>query len=136
MTTNEPPSDDEVGYGKPPKRSRFQKGTSGNPAGRPKGKKNLATVLEKDLHEKVVINEQGTRKTVTKMEAAVKQLTNKAASGDLAALRLLTALVNSAGSLTPTDPKVATTSAADRKIINRVLEKLGVLKGNNHGDNQ
>jgi hypothetical protein len=26
----------EVGYGKPPKQTRFQKGTSGNPSGRPK----------------------------------------------------------------------------------------------------
>ena len=27
----------EVGYGKPPKASRFKPGTSGNPGGRPKG---------------------------------------------------------------------------------------------------
>ena len=30
--------DYEIGYGKPPEHSRFQKGWSANPAGRPKGK--------------------------------------------------------------------------------------------------
>ena len=46
----------------------------------------------KTLREKVVINEHGKRKTVTKLEAALKQLANKAASGDLRAIRQLVEL--------------------------------------------
>jgi len=49
----------------------------------------VATVFIKTLREKVVINENGQRKTVTKLEAALKQLINKAASGDIRALRQL-----------------------------------------------
>lgn len=79
----------EVGYGKPPEATRFKKGVSGNPKGRPKGSLNVATVFIKTLREKVVINENGRRKTVTKLEAALKQLVNKAASGDIRALRQL-----------------------------------------------
>src|SRR5271155_147156 len=81
-----------VGYRNPPKQSRFRKGVSGNPKGRPKGAFNLATVLWRTLQERVVVNENGVRRTVPKLEAALKQLVNQAASGDLAAIRQLTAL--------------------------------------------
>ncbi len=86
----------KVGYCNPPQHTRFKTGQSGNPQGRPKGTLNMATVLERTLREKVVINENGKRKTITKLEAAIKQLTNKAASGELKALQLLSALVRSA----------------------------------------
>jgi hypothetical protein len=85
-----------VGYRKPPQKTRFRKGSSGNPNGRPKGSNNLATVLERELQRKVVIREYGQRKTITKLEAALTQLTNKSASGDLVAIKLLIALVRSA----------------------------------------
>ena len=45
--------DYEVGYGKPPRHSRFVKGQSGNPRGRPAGAKNFTTLLEEALNEPV-----------------------------------------------------------------------------------
>lgn len=51
--------------GTSPQHTRFKKGQSGNPNGRPKGALNLATVLARTLREKVVINEHGQRKVVT-----------------------------------------------------------------------
>ena len=43
--------DYEVGYGKPPRHTRFTKGQSGNPRGRPPGAKNLKTLLSEALNE-------------------------------------------------------------------------------------
>ena len=84
------PNDDEsVGYKNPPSNSRFRKGVSGNPRGRPKGSRNLATLMKRALREKVAVQENGKRKLITKSEAIVKQFVNKAASGDLRALTQL-----------------------------------------------
>ena len=119
----------EIGFGKPPKHSRFCKGSSGNPKGRPKGRRNLATVLERTLQEKVVINENGVRRTVTKLEAAVKQLVNKAAAGDLVALRQLTALAGSAVEQ-GVDTVTNQLAAADLEVMQGVLKRLeGCAKG-------
>ena len=57
-----PPDDKrhyEVGYGKPPRRTRFTKGQSGNPRGRVRGGKNLKTLLDETLNEPVIVAENG-----------------------------------------------------------------------------
>jgi hypothetical protein len=81
----------EVGYAKPPHRSRFKKGQSGNPAGRVKGSKNVSKLLLQALDEPVVVNENGERKRITKGEAMITQLVNKGASGDARSIQLLLA---------------------------------------------
>ena len=42
--------DYKVGYKKPPLHSRFKKGQSGNPRGRPRGAKNFSSVLLSLIH--------------------------------------------------------------------------------------
>lgn len=121
----EPPKSKVVGYCNPPKHTRFRKGQSGNPRGRPKGRLNIATVLERTLRERVVINENGKRKTVTKLEAAVKQLANQAASGELKALQLLTALVRSAEERAVQVPSSKSAlEENDQKVFLNVVKRL------------
>ena len=75
-----------LGYGKPPRHTRFIKGQSGNPKGRPKGSQNLATILEKACRQRVRVTENGRARSITKFEATMLQLCNKAVSGDLRAI--------------------------------------------------
>ena len=124
-TESKKPKRTRVGYCNPPEDSRFKRGQSGNPKGRPKGTVNLATVLERTLRERVVINENGQRKTVTKLEAALKQLTNKAASGEMKALQLLAALVRSAEERSvQTDVPDSALEEVDEKVVHGILKRL------------
>lgn len=77
-----PTPDYEVGYGKPPKATRFQPGRSGNPRGRPKGTKNLKTDLFEELQEMIEIREGGRTRKVTKQRAFVMALANGSIKGN------------------------------------------------------
>jgi hypothetical protein len=85
------PEDDDydVGYRKPPKGSQFQKGKSGNSSGRPKQDPGIAAVFRKTCKQKVRTNGQNGSQCMTKLEASMTQLVNKAASGDLKAMKVL-----------------------------------------------
>ncbi len=87
------PGDYEVGYKNPPKQTRFKKGQSGNPSGRPKGTKNLKTELMEELQELILVSEGGSRRTVSKQRAMLKSLTAKAVQGDARAATILVNLV-------------------------------------------
>jgi hypothetical protein len=87
-----PPDDErdyEVGYGKPPHHTRFVKGQSGNPRGRPRGAKNMKTLLNKALNEFVTVTESGGRRKVSKREAIATQLVNRSAKADFKAIQIL-----------------------------------------------
>lgn len=88
-SNNRKEKDFDVGYCKPPRHGQFRPGQSGNSKGRPKGATNLPNALFKALNERVVVNENGERKTISKLDAAFKQLANKAASGDARATKLV-----------------------------------------------
>lgn len=79
-------SKEPIGYGKPPKKSQFKPGQSGNPKGRPKGAKSLKSVVQKELASRIEIKVQGKKTKATKLEAAIMKLVNDALSGNTKAL--------------------------------------------------
>jgi hypothetical protein len=89
MSNDSETEDYEVGYGKPPKSGQFKRGVSGNPSGRPKKASDFGSELIRELNSPLIINENGTRKVIKKHQGVVKQLVNKALSGNLPATRLL-----------------------------------------------
>jgi hypothetical protein len=62
----------EVGYGKPPKKTQFQKGISGNLIGRPKKSPDFSDQLIKESKAFVTISENGQKKRLTKQEVVIK----------------------------------------------------------------
>jgi uncharacterized protein DUF5681 len=129
------PKTRNMGYCNPPEHTRFQRGQSGNPQGRPKGTLSMATVLERTLREKVVITENGKRRTITKLEAAIKQLSNKAASGELKALQLLAALVRSAEERAVQAPiSKSALEEVDEKVFLGILKRLEAASKGDQGD--
>jgi uncharacterized protein DUF5681 len=78
-----------VGYGRPPKHTRFKPGHSGNPKGRPKGTINLKTDLMEELSERISVSEGGKSKKLSKQRALLKSLAAKAIKGDARAMNIL-----------------------------------------------
>ena len=79
----------EVGYGKPPKASRFKKGRSGNPKGRPKGAKGIGASLKRELESKVTVREGGRVVTISKSDVLTKRVVEKAMKGDMPAIKMV-----------------------------------------------
>ena len=88
-----PEQEGKTGYKQPPKSSQFQKGQSGNSKGRPKGSKNLKTILLKELESQISIQEKGKVTKVTKQEAFIKGLIANALKGDKYASQILVRLM-------------------------------------------
>ena len=93
----------DIGFGKTPKDTRWKPGKSGNEKGRPKGSKNLKTDLEEELSEMIEFTERGQRKSCSKRRAIIKQLTAKAAKGDVRSAALILKYDLDAGHSRPSD---------------------------------
>jgi Family of unknown function (DUF5681) len=121
--------DYEVGYGKPPRHTRFKKGQSGNPRGRPKGSKNLPTLLSEALNDPVVVAENGRRRKITMRQAIIKQLVKRSATADLRAMKILLDMVRDLESQTePASPETAEFSETDAKVIEQLRARFKAEK--------
>ena len=117
--------DYEVGYGRPPRHTRFVKGQSGNPRGRPPGAKNMKTLLTKALNERVVVTDDSGRRMLTKREAIVTQLVNRSAKADFKAIQILLGMLRDVESDADPHSSDPTFTEADQQIIARIKARLG-----------
>lgn len=82
----------EIGYGKPPVASRFRRGTSGNPLGRPRqprGKTTFGGAMRELLMSDVTVEVDGRRRPMLRIEALVNALVTGAMAGNVSAARLV-----------------------------------------------
>jgi hypothetical protein len=113
-----------VGYGKPPRHTRFKPGQSGNPRGRVKGRKNLATELLEELSERVIVTENGRQKKLSKQTVILKRMVTDAAQGDANARDQLLKLIGVIEQATPDTTDKAPQSSEDAKILERFRARL------------
>jgi hypothetical protein len=97
---------DYVGYKRPPTRTRFRKGQSGNPNGRHRhGPVAAATILAEELQSIVSVSENGQPLKIEKFRLVVKQAINQAIKGNNRPFMLLVKMLDSLERLikTPTN---------------------------------
>jgi hypothetical protein len=116
--------DSEGGYKRPPKETQFKKGVSGNPKGRPKGSKSFNSKFLEVSNELITITERGKTRTITKGDAAIHQLVNKAASGDHRALKESTLIRRDIEASKLKEGGGAENDQRERKIANSLLERM------------
>lgn len=120
-------SDYQIGYGKPPRLTRFKPGESGNPRGRPRGAKTLALLLDEDLKQPVTKNENGRRRRISKQAAIVKHMVNKALSGDPRLLQLLLNELHVREMRADSSPSGTNLDEADREVMRQIRERITKL---------
>lgn len=64
---------DDVGYKSPPKHTRYKKGQSGNPNGRPLGSKSLRGLVYEKGEELIELQISGKKRKMTRREVAVEK---------------------------------------------------------------
>jgi hypothetical protein len=85
-----PPGEDKVGYGRPPLKTRFKKGQSGNPRRRKEKRlENTIAMIDRLLLSTVTIIINGEPQKVSALEAIVATLLHQAISGNGRAFTVL-----------------------------------------------
>lgn len=120
----------------PPEATKFIKGKSGNPSGRPPGTLGKSTIVKRVLTAKITVLQNGKKIRITKYEAALTQQVNKAAAGDTKAFIVITDLAMKHGLI---GPEVASEAIPLTPDDERVIAAIAArIRGHdaNLGDDQ
>ena len=118
-----------MGFGRPPKHTRFKKGQSGKPRGRPKGSKNVKTIVQKALMKPVKVREGQRVRTLPWLAAVFQAFMAKAAGGDMKAFQLVYTLASREGWFDeplPAQQKATEPEEPVREKVARMLSEIHI----------
>jgi hypothetical protein len=96
---SKPSETEAIGYKRPPSKTQFKPGKSGNPRGRPKRKVDMSRALNQAFNDKIVVS--GLGKSLTGMEAFVQSIVDRVLKGDSKAIPELVRLFTKANLFKP-----------------------------------
>ena len=115
----------EVGRGKPPKATQFKRGDGRKRTGRPKGSKNIATLVLEASHAEIEVTLDGKKRKISKAQAAAIHLANAGATGNakllLKFIDLIAEIEARAEAARPSDYPF---SDADIRVIREIYKRL------------
>jgi hypothetical protein len=134
MTKTPNPPGNAGGRRSPPKHTQFKPGQSGNPKGRPKGSKNLSTLILQAANDQVVATIEGKPRRISKVQATTMQLATKAAGGDQAAMSKFLDWVDEIETRAAASrPAQFPLSAADLEVLAAVYDRMMKIDSNTWG---
>ena len=126
MSKDEDAEQEFVGYGNPPLASRFRKGQSGNPKGRPRGRSRRMP-YDAILGQEVIVRENGRERPVTAEEAFILKLIKDGLDGDTSAARAIDTLRGLCGTDDSVPKSILTTVVfVSPGTVNRAVEPLRI----------
>jgi hypothetical protein len=122
--TREDDDDDRVGYGKPPKRTRFRPGQSGNPRGRSRAVdfKDWENPIQKYMLEPMTVTIKGKKEKVPVVDALIKTAIGRALGGCSKHLKVL--LDGSDGLKALIQEQKRQNTKAEEELIEQVRREL------------
>ena len=122
-----------VGYGRPPKRTQFKKGQSGNPRGRKKGTKSPTSIIRTLLDRKVEVRDRGRLRKVPLMEAILLGSAHLALKGDIKNIALFVKMANDASDALAGEVSVVS-EQEDLTLLKAFRDRILTEKGGDDDD--
>jgi hypothetical protein len=120
LPTNNAREDEAVGYGKPPRAHQFKPGISGNPTGRPKGRKSEAAMLDELLFKRIPVRQGGRELRMTVVEAMFRRLVEDALKGNIKAAGFL---FNRLSAISSEQPQQTDLTDDDQAVLKAYLKE-------------
>lgn len=113
-----------IGYCRPPEAHQFKPGRSGNPRGRPKGSRNIATIVAEVLSRRISTRINGERQRILPTEALVQVVLRKALGGDRHAWETVFRWVEESEVSKERREAVSSLDEKDAEILRRMQERF------------